>query len=127
MSPLENVFKGAVNQLTGVTIDAPLAQAKALTPEYYAGPYGNAATEAEEKGETQKAAIYRFLQVITSFHPSFDTPAQPFVPMWQAEDQRSLIPTDLTAQDIEVVRVLAGQTTDEALRARLHDLLWELK
>ncbi|MBI4662975.1 MAG: DUF4209 domain-containing protein [Verrucomicrobia bacterium] len=126
MTTPENVFKGDATQLAGIDIDSPPSKVKTPTCEYYLEAYGQVAKEAEEKGETQKAAVYRFLQVIVGFHPSFDTPSQPFVPMWQMEGKRSLIPSDLTAADIEVVRVLAQQTTDAALRARLHDVLWEL-
>ncbi|MBE0543822.1 MAG: DUF4209 domain-containing protein [Verrucomicrobia bacterium] len=121
----ENVFKGDATQLAGIDINSPLSKAKGLTCEYYLEPYGQVAKEAEEKGETHKASVYRFLQVIVGFHPSFDTPSQPFVPMWQMEGKRSLVPSDLTTADIEVVRVLAKQTTDAALRARLNDVLWE--
>ena len=127
MSTPENVFKGDATQLAGIDIDSPLSKAKTPTCEYYSEAYGQVAKEAEEKAETQKAAVFRFLQVIVGFHPSFDTPSQPFVPWWQMEGKRSLIPSDLSAADIEVVRALAKQTTDAALRARLHDVLWELK
>ena len=88
----ENVFKGDATQLTGIDIDSPLAAAKAPTCEYFLEPVHKAAQEAEEKNEAQKAAVYRFLQVIVGFHPSFDTPSQPFVPMWQMKGKRSLIP-----------------------------------
>ncbi len=127
MNTPENVFKGDATQLAGIDIDSPLSKVKTPTCEYYSEAYGQVAKEAEEKTETQKAAVYRFLQVIVGFHPSFDTPSQPFVPWWQMEGKRSLIPSDLTAADIEVVRALAKQTADAALRARLHDVLWELK
>ena len=117
MSTPENVFKGDATKLAGIDIDSPLSKARTPTCEYYLEPYGRVAKEAEEKGETQKAAVYSFLQVIAGFHPSFDRPAQPFVPMWRMEGKRSLIPSDLTSFDIEVVRALAKLTADEALRA----------
>jgi hypothetical protein len=128
VSTPENVFKGDATQLAGIDIDSPLSKAEAPTCEYYLDCYGKAAKEAEENAEVQRAAVYRFLQVIVGFGLSFDTPAQPFVPLWPspAEGKRSLIPTDFTAVDIEVVRTLAKQTADPALRARLHDVLWEV-
>ena len=126
MNTAENVFKGDATQLAAIDIDSPLVAAKAPTCEYFLEPLGKAAKEAEDRNEAQKAAVYRFLQVIVGFSASFDTPSQPFVPMWQMEGKRSLIPSDLTTADIEVVRTLAEQTTIPALRARLHDVLWEL-
>ena len=126
MSVPENVFKGDASQLAGIDVDSPIAKVETPTCEYYSDPFGQTAKEAAEKGEEQKAAVYRFLQVIVGFWPSFDTPSQPFVPMWQMEGKRSLIPSDLTGADTEVIRALAKQTSDPALRARLHDVLWEL-
>lgn len=126
MNPPENVFKGDASQLEGIDTDSLLSNAETPTCEYYIERYGKAAQEAEDKGEAQLAAVYRFLQVIVGFHPSFDTPSNPFVPMWQMEGKRSLIPSDLMPADIEVIRALAQRTTDPALRARLHDVLWEL-
>lgn len=127
MNPPEKVFKGDAAQLAWIDIDSPLSKVETPTCEYYYDAYGQVAKEAEDKAETQKAAAYRFLQVIVGFYPNFDTPSQPFVPMWQMEGKRSLIPSDLSAADIEVVRALSKQTADAALRARLHDVLWELE
>ena len=126
MSASENVFKGDATQLTGVDIDSPLSSAKMPACECYLESYGLAAKKAEDNGEVQKSQVFRFLQAIVSFQPSFDTPLQPFVPMWQIAGTRSIIPSDLTAADIDVVRGLAKQTMNPALSARLHDVLWEL-
>lgn len=126
MSTSDNVFKGNGTQVGSINIESPLSTAKRPTCEYYLEPYSQAANEAEKNGEQQKAAVYRFLRDIVGIHPSFDTPSQPFVPMWQDQGKRSLIPSDLTAADVEAVRALAKQAVDPSLRARLHDMLWEL-
>ncbi|HEY5074995.1 MAG TPA: DUF4209 domain-containing protein, partial [Pyrinomonadaceae bacterium] len=90
--------------------------------------YAKAAKEAEEKGDGQGAAVFCFLQIISSFGLSVDTPAAPFVPLWSspAEGRRSLIPSDLTPNDIEVVKTLSKRTSDPALAARLYDVIWEM-
>lgn len=126
MNPPENLFKGDPTKVEGIDIDSPLAAAKVPTCEYFLEPLSKAAEEAEERNESQVAAVYRFLRVIVGFSPSFDIPSQPFVAMFQMEGKRSLIPSDLAPADIEVVRTLSKQTTNPALRARLHDVLWEL-
>ena len=126
MNP-QNVFKGDPTQVAGIEIDLPLHCAEAAICDYYITCYGNAANEAEEKNELQKASVYRFLQVISGFCLNVDTPSQPFGPIWSSSNgQRSLIPADLTVSDIEIVRILAKQTGNAALRARLNDILWEL-
>lgn len=126
MSVPESVFKGDRARITTVDVDGPLSKAEAPCCEYYMSAYGTAAHKAEEAGDLASANIYRFLQAITSFHPSFDTPAQPFVPFMQMEGRRGWIPSDLTPDDVEAVRELSKVTKDSALRARLFDVLWEL-
>lgn len=113
-------------QIVNVDIDGPLPNAEAPCCEYYMSAYGSAAQKAEESGDLAGASVYRFLQAITSFHPSFDTPARPFVPFKQMEGRRGWIPSDLTPDGIKAVRELSTLTKDPALRARLYDVLWEL-
>lgn len=128
MNDSENVFEGDVSLITGIDIDSPLSTTQTPICEYYMDCYAKAAKQAEEKGDSQRAAVFRFLQTISSFGLSFDTPSAPFAPLWSSpgEGKRSLIPSDLTPKDIEVVRVLAKQTSDPALGARLYDVLWEM-
>lgn len=126
MSNAEPVFTGDTNTLTSIDIDSPISQAKTQSCEFFIELYQQSAKEAEAAGEKQRAAVFRFLRDIAGFQPSFDTPSQPFGPMFRIDDKRSLIPADLTASDVEVVRKLAPQATNVALRARLHDILWEL-
>lgn len=122
----ENVLKGDRTQIAKVDVDGPLSRAEIPCCEYYMSAYSQAAQKAEESGDLAGANVYRFLQTITSFHPSFDTPAQPFVPFMQMEGRRGCIPSDLTPDDVETVRELSKVTEDPALRARLFDVLWEL-
>jgi hypothetical protein len=126
MSTNGGVFKGDIALLGGVNVDGPLAQAERPRCEYYMTSYGKAAQQAEERNDANLAATYRFLQVLVSFHLSFDTPDQPFVPWFQMEGKRALIPSDLSAPDVEAVRELVKLTKDPSLRARLFDVIWEL-
>ena len=121
----ESYFKGDLTLIGGVDVDAPIRDVKEPSCEYYSGPFGIAAQQAEECGDIQQAATYRFLQAVVSFHLSFDTPQQPYVPSFQMEGKRGLIPSDLSAHDILAVRELASLAGDPALRARLYDVLWE--
>src|SRR5438094_979967 len=125
MSIEGGVFKGDVTLLASVDMEGPLAQAERPCCEYYMTAYGKVAQQAEEKGDANLAATYRFLQVLVGFHPSFDTPDQPFVPWFQMDGKRALIPSDLSAPDIQAVRELAKLTRDPSLRSRLFDVVWE--
>src|SRR6266516_771092 len=126
MSIPENIFKGDQKLIASVDIDGPLAKVETPCCEYYMTAYGKAAQQVDVSGDINGGHVYRFLQAVTSFQPSFDTPAQPFVPFMQMEGRRGLIPSDLTPDDIEAVRELARVTKDPALRSRLFDVLWEL-
>jgi len=126
MSADSVVFKGDKSLLATVDVDVPLAQAERPCCDYYMTAYGKAAQQAEENSDANLAATYRFLQVLVSFHPSFDTPDQPFVPWFQMGGKRALIPSDLSPPDVEAVRELAKVTKDPALRARLFDVVWEV-
>ena len=125
MSASNSWFKGDIASLAGIDVDGPLANAKEPSCEYFMTQYHVAAEQAEQKGDANLAAAYSFLQVITSFYHSFDTPDQPFVPWFQMEGKRGLIPSDLSETDMEAVRELAKLTKTPALRARLYDVLWE--
>jgi hypothetical protein len=91
MNAPENVFKGDRNTITSIDVDGPLANAEAPCSEYYMSAYGDAAQQAEKRGDPNATHVYRFLQAVTSFHPSFDTPSQPFVPFMQMEGKRGRI------------------------------------
>jgi hypothetical protein len=126
MSASENIFKGDRALIATVDVDGPLSKAEVPCCEYYMSAYAPAAQQAQESGNINSAHVYRFLQAITSFCTSFDTPAQPFVPFMQMHGSRGLIPSDFTTEDIEAVRELSKVTKDPTLRSRLFDVLWEL-
>ncbi|MDQ6631387.1 MAG: DUF4209 domain-containing protein, partial [Verrucomicrobiota bacterium] len=112
--------------LANVDIDGPLAKARGPSCSYYMTAYRNAAESAQQSGDVNGAAVYGFLQAITSFHPSFDTPTEPFESWFQMGGKRGLIPSDMSPDDIEVIRKLTKLTKDPELRSRLFDVLWEL-
>ncbi len=122
----ENVFKGERTLILNVDIDGPLSKAEAPCCDYYVTAYSNAAQQAQKSADANASAVYSFLQTLSCFHPNFDTPSNPFVPYFQMEGKRGLVPTDLSPGDVEAVRELSKLTKDPALRARLFDVLWEL-
>lgn len=126
MSAPEKIFKGDLAKIGAVDIEAPLATAKTSCCDYYTSQYAKAAQIAEEKNDDVTASVYIFLQIITSFHPSFDTPHQPFRPLFQMEDRRGFIPSDLWPEDIAAIKELTKFAKDATLRSRLFDVLWEL-
>ena len=125
MNASKNVFQGDRLLFGSIDIDAPVRDSNEPHCHYYAGAYAGAAKEADSRGDPQVAATYRFIQALVSFFPSFDTPQQPYVPCFQMEGKRSLVPNDLTPDDLLALRGLAPLSTDPALRAQTLDVLWE--
>jgi hypothetical protein len=124
MSDIEPVFKGDIGDVESVDLDAPLRIERARVCDYYITSYGKAGKEAEERGDEKASYFYKFLNVLTSFHPDFGDPTTPYRPLWIMDGERSLVPNDLHASDYLVIRELAVRVKDPALRARLYDLLW---
>lgn len=71
-----------------------------------------------KRPEEQWPAI-RLLSCLTSYHFVPDHPTEPFKPMWTMGDRRSLVPTDLVQEQIDVVADFAPSVTHLGLRARL--------
>jgi tetratricopeptide (TPR) repeat protein len=67
---------------------------------------------------------YQTLAILTSFWPNFDSPAEPYGPTSRFGETRSLVPDDLTEDDLGVLPVLLEKLTEPALRARILDVLW---
>ena len=122
----DNVFNGDPAKIAEIDIDSPISGLPSPTCGDFLEPYGKMAKEAEERKETSRAQVFRFLQMICGFTSSFDTPTEPFRPMWRTNTERSLVPSDLSSSDVNAIRLLAERTTIPALRARLFDVLWEL-
>lgn len=124
MSDNEPVYKGEIRDLDTVDLDAPLQIERARVCEYYTSSCGKAGQEAAERGDVKASYLYKFLAVLTSFHPDFGDPTTPYRPMWIMDGERSLVPSDLHESDYLVIREVATRVNDPALRARLYDLLW---
>ncbi|GAB1488483.1 DUF4209 domain-containing protein [Opitutaceae bacterium] len=126
MSNPRHLFTGDRSALAGIDINQPIAGYKAENCATYMQAYAGASKTAAAKGETEAAAAFRFLNAITGFAESFDTPLEPFVAFARFPDSRSPIPSDLSADDVEALRLVAPKAADPSLRARLHDVLWVL-
>lgn len=124
MSEEQPVFRGVVEGFELLPLEKPLEAIKTRVCEYYTTEFGGAAKAAEESGDSQLAAVYQFLNVLSSFYPAFGDPAKPYRPMWIMGDRRSLMPSDLLPSDYAVIKELSKWVKDPSLRARIFDVLW---
>jgi hypothetical protein len=83
------------------------------------------AKKASEESDVTRQALLQSLGFICSFHPNYEVSAEPYTPLYQSSNgSRSLIPGDLTEDDLNVVADLYDKSNNPALRARLGDVLW---
>ncbi|MCP4602386.1 MAG: DUF4209 domain-containing protein [Proteobacteria bacterium] len=120
----KDVFSGDLEHLDSIDVEAPLASSRGSACTHFFDEYLKAVKQATDSGDENGAAIYSFLRDIASFYPKFDTPEEPFGPMWRFEGRRSCLPCDLSADDLAAVQKLAGVVRSPALLARLYDILW---
>lgn len=76
-----------------------------------------------DRPEEQLAAI-RLLFGLASYHLVPDHPIAPFKPMFTMGDRRSLVPSDLQPEQINVLAEFAPTVLHLGLRARLCDVCW---
>jgi len=120
----DSVFLGDSSKLEQVDLEMPLADARSDDCQYYTSAYTRAARRCDDLGEQESAFAYRFLSVLTSFHPCYHDREQPYKPLAIWDGNRSLVPGDLCESDIEIVASIFSRITDAALMARVGDILW---
>lgn len=91
----------------------------------YYSVFGKAAAERRDAGEDRGERVFSFLNVISSFFPNFGSDMTPYRPMRQDSDgRRSLVPDDLTDQDLNALADIVYEIKDAEFRARVADVLW---
>lgn len=87
--------------------------------------FSTAAKRMEEAGEVVKARSLRYLAALCSMHFKLDDPSAPFGPMVIFGDgSRTMLPKDLTDEEVTAIQELYPSVGDPELRARLADVLW---
>ncbi len=119
-----NICDISVEGVGQIDTDTPIASAKSQICGYFRDGYAKAAKKAAEEGNQAERAVYDFLRDLSGISESFDTPHNPFSPLWSGPDGRSLLPEDLSESDLKIVRLLSERTKVPALSARLNDILW---
>jgi Domain of unknown function (DUF4209) len=91
--------------------------------------YGNVffgrAKEAEAGGDAEAARAWALLAQLCRVSLQESNASEPFRPMFETSDGRSLMPGDLDQVTADAVRRLGLAAEDPELRARLLDITWE--
>ena len=94
---------------------------------FYSTRFNSKAREAEESGDAKAQCLFSLLGGVMSMMLSPDDPAAPFKPVAQFHDGRTMIPSDLTDEEIVFLRLIVPHVADPEMRARLADLVWVRK
>lgn len=114
-----------LEQLRSCGYEALLAQ---NTDDEYSimdGLLSREAKVAKDAGDDERASALWFLARVCSMMLTPAEKATPFQPLatW-SDGRRTLIPEDLSADEIELLASLAAEVKNNLLRARLADLVW---
>lgn len=87
-------------------------------------PLSNAATSAYEAGEQGKSRALWVLADAVSMMLVPKSSTSPFGASFQTSEGRSAIPSDFSAEELDVLRQFVAHVDESWLRARLADLVW---
>lgn len=82
------------------------------------------ASDFRIRSETSPEADWRLLYDIFNFHFRPNDPVEPFAPMVIMDGRRSMIPTDLTDNQIEDLCAIFSSVDDPEFQSRVGDVLW---
>ena len=77
-----------------------------------------------EKATSEPSRPWRLLEGVFSMHLKSGDLGEPLGPGFVQDNRRSMIPTDLTDQDVATLLPLLSEVGDPEARARIGDVLW---
>lgn len=90
--------------------------------------FGRQAHECELNADDLGQRVFALLNAVASFFPNFGSEMEPYRPFAQFHDgRRSLVPDDLSGQDLDTLNEIVGEIEDPEYRARVADVLWVRK
>jgi hypothetical protein len=118
---LENSLPIRATEIADGDLEQPIRQAEPHCL-IFTLRYEEASRQVPDANPLRKT--YEALALLTSFIPNFDDPEQPYQPQWRSAERRSLMPDDLTEDDLAVLCRLLDKLSEPALKARILDVLW---
>jgi hypothetical protein len=96
---MENSLPIRANEIADGDLELPTRQAD---PDcsFFTLKYGEAFRQIQDDNP-RLAKTYQTLAILTSFFPNFDSPAEPYRPMFIDRGRRSSVPDDLTEEDLK--------------------------
>ena len=110
--------------LQGIDWEAPIREVSPKTCERFYTRLLDAATSAEEQGNTIAQAAFVLLGQVSSLYLKPQEKHTPFGPMWIIEGRRSADITDFTEDQINALKNLLSVLNINDLKARVADVIW---
>jgi hypothetical protein len=118
---MENSLPIRATEIADGDLEQPIRQAEPHCL-FFTLRYEEASRQVPDANPLRKT--YEALALLTSFISNFDDPEQPYQPQWRSAERRSLMPDDLTEDDLAVLYRLLDKLSEPALKARILDVLW---
>ncbi|MCY4557253.1 MAG: DUF4209 domain-containing protein [Chloroflexi bacterium] len=111
--------------LLELPIEGALVFSESRECHSYSKAFRERAQECERDDQSVYSRAWSLLECITDimFHPG--DKAEPFRPMAQWENNRTMVPADLRGEPANTIFEIGMQIQDPELRARLLDVAWE--
>ena len=111
--------------LLELPIEGALVSSESRECHSYSRVFREQARECEEDDQSVCPKAWSLLECITDmmFHPG--DKAEPFRPMAQWENNRTMIPSDLRGEPADTICEVGMQIQEPELKARLLDVVWE--
>jgi hypothetical protein len=90
----------------------------------YESRFFKKAREARESGDLKAEGVFALFGVVSSFILNLDSKEMPFGPFMALEGSRAAIPSDVTDEQLALLKELVPSISDGELRARIADVLW---
>lgn len=110
--------------LQGIDWEAPIREVSPKTCERFYTRLLDAATSAEEQGNTIAQAAFVLLGQVSSLYLKPQEKHTPFGPMWIMDGRRSADVTDFTEDQISALKLLLSVLNINDLKARVADVIW---
>jgi len=120
--PLESLLP-TLDAMRTCGFGAIIAQCEPSVREYQP-VLEKAAQEAQRRGDTAASAALQLLTAACQPFLKASDPYTPFIPLFQLQDRRGVIPSDFSREQGQLLSEFANELQDAELAARLSDLGW---
>lgn len=102
---------------TGIEVQTAISSSDEKLDHSYASIFAKQISSSDDGG-------WRLLQQVFNFHFIASNITTPFLPMAIMGEQRSMIPDDITGDELDYLATLFMEVTDPEFIARIADIIW---